>query len=104
MIKEQELKDAIAECQGQREPKANTCIKMAAYYILLNQLYPQDRPTYSFAEPPKEVTYDSGSEFSDMIQGIDTNKVLELMDEVMDTLRVIMPKLYRATMDKLRNL
>ena len=35
MITEQDLLEAIAECQGQRNPNANTCIKLAAYYIIL---------------------------------------------------------------------
>lgn len=107
MIKEQDLLDAIAECQGERNPDANTCIKLSAYYTILNQMYPKEAPeppTYSFAEPPKQVRYDSGSEFSDAIQGLDTEDVMMVIDELMDTIGVLVPKLYNATIDRLKSI
>lgn len=105
MIKEQDLLDAIAECQGERNPNANTCIKLAAYYTILNQIRPKEmeQPVYSYAESPNKVTYDSGSEFSDIIQVKNINDVLDIMDELMDTIKVLAPKLYYATMDHLNN-
>ena len=101
MIKEQDLRDAIAECQGERNPNANTCIKLAAYYTILNAMTGVQE-TYSRAEPPEQVRYDSGSEFSEAIKGLDTEEILEVMDELMETVSVIVPKLYRATIEKLR--
>lgn len=99
MIREQDLLDAIAECQGERNPNANTCIKMAAYYTILNQMYPNN---YSYAKPPSEVTYNSGSEFSDIIIGRDLNEVISIIDELMETISVLAPKLYDVTIKKLR--
>lgn len=106
MIKEQDLLDAIAECQGERNPDANTCIKLSAYYTILNQMYPKEPPelpTYSFAEPPKQVRYDSGSEFSEVINGMNPEDVYEVIDELMGTVQVLIPKLYNATIEKLNN-
>ena len=40
MITEQDLQEAIAECQGERHPNANTCMKLAAFYTIKNELYP----------------------------------------------------------------
>ena len=100
MIKEEELREAIAECQGERNPNANTCIKLAAYYTILNAMTGVQE-TYSRAEPPEQVRYDSGSEFSEAIKGLDTEEILEVMDELMETVSVIVPKLYRATIEKL---
>ena len=36
MIKEEDLQEAIAECQGVRNPNANTCLKLASYYTILD--------------------------------------------------------------------
>ena len=103
MIREEDLLDAIAECQGERNPNANTCIKLAAYYTILENM--RGVSAYSFSsEPTEQVSYDSGSEFSDVIRGKDTQSVLSVMDELMETVAAIIPKLYRATMDRLSGL
>lgn len=111
MIKEQDLLDAIAECQGERNPDAKTCIKLAAYYTILNNIKKstennnkptEEIPSYSYAEPPMQVRYDSGSEFSEVIRGLDAEQILDVIDELMDTIMVLSPKLYNATIEKLR--
>ena len=103
MIKESELLDAIAECQGERNPDAKTCIKLAAFYTILNQMYPQspELTGYSRQEPPEQVRYDSGSEFSRVIQDVSIDVLIGIIDELMDALMVLSPRLYRATLDKL---
>ena len=104
MIKEEELRDAIAECQGQRNPNATTCIKLASYYTILDHITDDskmEKPLqYSFAPPP-QTEYDSGTEFSDRIQGMDIQDVLAVMDELMTTLSVVNPRLYAAVLRKL---
>lgn len=100
MIKEQELLDAIAECQGQRNPNANTCIKLASYYIIQDHLKQEEpMPQYSFAS--EQAAYDSGTEFSDRIKDMDMNDVLTVMDELMSTLYIVNPRLYESVMRKL---
>ena len=99
MIREDDLLDAIAECQGEKNPNANTCIKLAAYYTILNNIK-QEIPQYSYA-PSEQVGYDSGSEFSDVIKGLNYDDVFTVMDELMATIEVLFPKLYKATIDKL---
>lgn len=102
MIREQDLRDAIAECQGERNPNANTCIKLASYYTILDKMTPQI-PSYSF-ESANVMKYDSGSDFSKAIDGLDTNDVLGVIDELMETIEVLAPRLYYATIDKLKDL
>ena len=101
MITEQALQEAIAECQGDRNPNRDTCMMLAAFYTIQDHLYPQDHfvednkmPAYSYSEPPGQVGYDSGTEFSEVIKGKDANRVLEVMDEAMSTIQVLMPRLY----------
>ena len=108
MIKKEELLDAIAECQGERNPNANTCIKLAAYYTILNNVEKQKNPPapemYSYDPGPTDkVMYNSGSEFSDVIKGMYIDDLLEIIDELMDTMQVIAPKLYRATINKIKS-
>jgi hypothetical protein len=98
LIKEQDLRDAIAECQGEKNPNANTCIKLAAYYTILNNM------SESYSRSPEPTVYRSGSEFSEAIRGKDTHEILQIMDELLEAVAVLMPKLYRVTMDKINNL
>ena len=107
MITEQELLEAIAECQGQRNPNANTCMKLASFYTILDHIN-CDRPApsppqmqgYSFASEPAENTmdYDSGTEFSDAVYGKPVEEVMKIMDELMSTLSVLNPPLYNSVM------
>ena len=41
MITENDLQEAIAECEGVRNPTANTCLKLAAFYTIKDKLYPE---------------------------------------------------------------
>lgn len=101
MIREEDLLEAIAECQGQRNPNASTCMKLASYYIIQDHIKQEEpMPRYSFAAP-EQAAYDSGTEFSDKIQGMDINDVLAVFDELMTTLMVVNPRLYDSVMRKL---
>lgn len=97
MITEQELREAIAECQGQRNPNANTCIKLASFYTILDHIEKEEKPVYSFAPPP-QVTFTSETEFAKRIEGMDTNDVLKVFDELMTTLSIVNPALYKSVM------
>jgi hypothetical protein len=105
LITENDLMEAIAECQGTRSPNANTCIKLAAYYIILDHMkQTEEKPTYSFAMPPNnaaDITYYGDSDFAQKIYGMPIDKVLSIIDELMDTLSVLNPSLYNGVMRKL---
>lgn len=109
MITEHDLAEAIAECEGQKNPNSNTCIKLAAFYTIRDHLYPkmdvkipEPQVAYSRAVGPesKEI-YDSGSEFSDIARGLSPGRVMEVMDELMETLSVVNPRLYDGVIRKL---
>ena len=104
MIKREELLDAIAECQGQRNPNASTCIKLASFYTILDHLEEEpsvpEMPTYSFATAP-ETSYNSDTEFGQRIANMDIIDVLTIMDELMTTLSIVNPRLYDGVMRKL---
>lgn len=102
MITEKDLQEAIAECQGVRNPDAKTCIKLAAFYILEDHLFP--KPVYSFSageQIEKPITLDSDTEFSRTIDGMAWEDVLPVMDELMETLQVLHPRLYDGVLRQL---
>ena len=104
MRKEEDLIEAIAECQGEKNPNANTCMKLAAYYTILNNIRGDilNVPSYSFSsEPTERVMYDSGTEFSEAVKGMNVNDFMEIMDDLMEALQVLMPKIYYSTLDKI---
>lgn len=102
MITEQDLRAAIAECEGERNPNANTCIKLAAYYTILDQLYGirEPAPSYSFESKQEEIPY-SDSEFSQLTERKGIAKVFPIMDEVMEMLYVTNKPLYDSIMRKI---
>ena len=111
MITEKDLQEAIAECQGQRNPTANTCIKLAAFYTIRREMFGEEKeagplPGYSYASEPSTadllIHNDSDSEFARTIDGRRQDEIWPLMDEMMDTIHAIHPRLYNAVMDRLR--
>lgn len=113
MIREQDLQEAIAECMGKRNPDANTCIKLAAYYTIMRELYPQDQeqnvqpviPAMSFAVEPNEqvIQWEGDSDFAQEISGRAVSHIMPIMDELMQTVQVLQPRLYDAVMRKLKD-
>ena len=107
MIRRDDLLQAIAECQGERDPNANTCIKLAAYYTILNNMEPEPErfsESYSYDSPGIDQVYSSASEFGQVVGTLDQMDVMRVMDELMETLRVMHPRLYKAVMEKLTTL
>ena len=103
MITEQELHEAIAECQGQRNPSASTCMRLASFYTILDHM--ADEPikgkpnVYSFAnEAENVIKYQSGTEFADAIHGRDVDEIMSIMDELMSTISVLNPALYKSVL------
>lgn len=112
MITEKDLQEAIAECRGVRNPNANTAIKLAAFLTIQRELFGEERPaaTYSFAEPPDKDQYSGAesvgnygsSDFLQAIQGKDPGAVWKIMDELMDTLKMVNERLYNSIIRKIR--
>lgn len=113
MIREADLQEAIAECTGKRNPDANTCIKLAAYYIILNEMYPKEQPedqmkpvlpAQSYAAEPEIIDIQGDSEFAQVIRGQSVSHIMPVLDELMDTLQVLHPRLYDGVMRRLKDL
>ena len=109
MITEKDLQEAIAECLGDRTPNANTCIKLAAFYTIRDQLYPREDtpeplPSYSYAAPPEAETIKEYGDtpFLQAIAGRNPDEIWPIMDEVMTALMALNRRLYDAAMRKLQ--
>ena len=113
MITEYDLDEAIAECQGERSPNANTCIKLAAFLTIKSELFGKNEqlkegPAYSYAPAPVQtvgksdtVTYSGDSEFARAVQGKDAGKMWAIVDELMTSIAVLYPPLYNAVLRKI---
>jgi hypothetical protein len=107
--------EAIAECQGERNPNANTCIKLAAFYTIRNELFgnsdrlpvvANNATGYSFAAAPVDtaetIHYDSGTDFSQAIDGRNPDEIWPIIDEAMSAIQVLMPRFYAKVMRDLQ--
>lgn len=108
MITKLDLEAAIAECQGERNPNANTCIKLAAFYTIRKEMFGEDAPvpSYSFAAEPTDrheetVSYKGETEFARLVDGKSVSEVMAIVDELMSTLQVLYPRLYAGVINEL---
>ena len=118
MITEQDLQAAIAECQGERNPNANTCIKLASFLTIREHMFPQkgeelrllpETRGYSYAPepeaPPDEpvIDYQSDTEFGRLVNGRKVQDILPVIDElVSEAVRATNPRLYYAFLRRLK--
>ena len=114
MITEQDLKEAIAELQGRRNPTSTDCQKLAAYYTILDHLADvtdgeirgaSAMPSYSRTEPPQTdnlVDYNfTCPALKDGLNGKENDVAYMILDELMNAVRVTNPELYRFAVRKL---
>lgn len=111
MITQNDLTAAIAECEGARNPNANTCLKLAALYTIRDNMQKKQKdtmpetPGYSYAMPAQNKNaYESNTDFGRMIENKDVNSVLLVFDELMNTLRGMIPRLYDGVLVKLQEI
>lgn len=107
MIKEKDLLEAIAECQGVRNPNAVTCRNLAAFYTIYDHLYgnveAKAANETAVAQPEEDsiVKQYGESEFLKRIAGMDEKDAWLLMDELMMTLQVLDSKLYNQVLNRI---
>ena len=96
MISKAELENAIREYEDAPNNYSN-CEKLATFYCLYDHMYG--------AEPRGEnvVAYKGKSEFADAINGKDPTQTWAVMEELMDALSVLNPKLYQSALDKIND-
>lgn len=105
MIYEKDLDEAIAVCQGERHPTANTCFKLAVFMYLKKELFGSPESSYSFAAGPEPVDtrikYKSNTVFSQAINGKDAADIWPIMDELVSAIKTINPRMHDDLIRKL---
>ena len=106
MITNDDLREAIAECEGAKNPNASTCVKLAAFYTILNQRQGVPKAEeYSYASQPVYLpTYISDTEFGRLVNEKGADNCLAVIDDLMETLYVLNPKLYNGVIRKIEDL
>lgn len=101
MFSKSELLDAIDDLEMAPATYQNA-EKLATFYTLYDHLYVQKEPMQRI-EPTKEVTINryGDSEFLQAIAGQKAEEVWLIMEELMQTVQMLQPRLYRATLDRL---
>ena len=102
MFTKSELLDAIDELEASPATYQNA-EKLATFYLLYDHLYVTKEPEARIESVEEVKIYRYGdSEFLQVISGQKSEDVWKIIDELMTTVRVLQPKLYQATIDKIK--
>jgi len=107
MITEREIRAAIDECHAVENPTADTCRKLASYYIIQDHLSGEpETERYSLAAEPERggqyIYVDSSTDFAEAVNGRPADEIIPIVDELMTVLQAVNPRLYAGVMRKLR--
>lgn len=108
MLNEAELKKEIARLEYEESSYPNYA-KLADLYIIRGQMQGREEPQiarYSYAPAPEpEMVGDyGGSDFLRAVADTPQSKAWAVMDELMDTLRVVNARVYDGVMRKIEAL
>ena len=114
---EKEIAQAIEECM--REPvTGNKRAVLADLIIIQDYLFgepmqeredPQPMPIQSYSAPPMEqvetyIETSGDSEFLKAVDGRKADKVWKLMDELVEAVKILHPRMYTTFIDKVQDL
>ena len=117
MITEKEVAQAIQECM--RDPiTGNKRAVLADLIIIQDYLFgeptraqeiPQPMPMQSYSAPPMEqveiyVEVEGDSEFLKVVNGRKAERVWKLMDELVEAVKILHPRMYTTFIDKVQDL
>ena len=117
MITEREVLNAIDECM-QDPITGNKRAALAQLFIIHDHLFgelaraqevPQPMPMQSYSAPPMEqveiyVETNGDSEFLKAVDGRKAERVWKLMDELVEAVKILHPRMYTAFIDKVQDL
>ena len=102
MITERELLEAIKECEA--EPITGSKIsKLADFYTIYNHLFgmPYDA-AYSYANQiGKTINVNGDSDFMQAVNGKDTERVMGIIDELLEAVKLLQPRMYDGVMRRI---
>lgn len=102
MITEKELMEAIKECETEPVTLAKIS-KLADFYTVYDHLFgmPVD-DGYSYAGNVENVIQTNGdTEFLSTVNGKDAEKVLAVIDELLEAVKLLQPRMYDGVLRRL---
>lgn len=116
MIDEKQINEAIAYYSGKLDPSRGDAVVLAACYSLRDHLCPTTSNTafghsYAAGQPDKSNAVNGGnttvgdygnSEFLQTVKGKRPENVWAVVDELMQTLSVVNPRVYNSVMRKIK--
>lgn len=103
MISEQELVEAIRACE--KEPLTPSKVsKLADFYVIYDHLFGEPYPSMrSYAEPPTEAVFkvSGDTEFLKAVNGKDINRVMTILNDLVDSVKVLYPQMYTHLIDNI---
>lgn len=117
MITEKEIAQAIEECM--REPvTGNKRAVLADLIIIQDYLFgepmqeretPHQMPMQSYSSPPAEqvetyIETTGDSEFLKAVDGRKADKVWKLIDELVEAVKILHPRMYTTFIDKVQDI
>ena len=97
MLSQRELGSAIREFEDAPTSYEN-CAKLATFYTIFDHLYSEPETSKRVQEV---VGIYGDSEFMRIIGDKDPEEVWGVMDELMDTLKIVNPRLYEGVVQKI---
>jgi hypothetical protein len=106
LITENDLKEAIAKCNGVSKPNETAYILYAAATYLLDRAKKEqsdNKTLYSYANAQMQevVDYYADTDLSRAIDGKNAADVWDVIEEVFEAVHKIAPRLYEAAIQKL---
>lgn len=110
MLERRELDERIAEIRNKRNQTETECVKLAAFLIIRNEIdnesavgsYGDAAPNPTTAPIVETVIGDHGdSDFLQLIAGRDAGHVWAVIDGMMETLKVMEPRLYAGVIRRI---
>lgn len=100
MIAEYDLLQAIEECKS--EPITSAKIsKLADFYVVYDHLFGISEPPAKETKFEKVIYTNSDSDFLYSANGKDSEKVMMILDELMEAIRTLYPRMYDSVLRKL---
>ena len=117
MITEKDVLNAIDECM-QDPITGNKRAALAQLFVIHDHLFgeptqeqevPQLMPMQSYSAPPMEqvetiVETNGDSEFLKVVNGRKAERVWKLMDELVEAVKILHPRMYTTFIDKVQDL
>lgn len=112
MLERRELEERIAEIKNKRDQTEAEIVKLAAFIIARDDMdgvktagsYGDAAPALPAGKEESVIGNHGTSEFLQAIAGKDAEAVWKVIDETMDTLKLMEPRLYAGVIRKIQGL